>query len=119
MNPGENASMLQVHRAHAAGALQCCRYCDAMLTPPNARLPDFSFKPVEWNDESQLYGETMALKQKNPNLKVLIAVGGWTMNDVRRAAGLRACTAPPLGARAMAAVSGSFVLGSVPCSACS
>jgi chitinase len=45
--------------------------------------PDYSLKPVEWNDESQLYGETMALKQKNPNLKVLIAVGGWTMNDVR------------------------------------
>ena len=42
---------------------------------------------MEWNDESQLYGETMALKQKNPNLKVLIAVGGWTMNDVRPAAG--------------------------------
>lgn len=52
------------------------------MQTPNA-CADFSFKPVEWNDESQLYGETMALKQQNPNLKVLIAVGGWTMNDVR------------------------------------
>jgi len=36
---------------------------------------------VEWNDEERLYPETMALRQKNPDLKILISVGGWTMNE--------------------------------------
>ena len=31
----------------------------------------------EWNDET-LYGEVDKLKQKNPNLKTLLAVGGWS-----------------------------------------
>uniref|UniRef100_A0ABM5G6A4 chitinase n=1 Tax=Pogona vitticeps TaxID=103695 RepID=A0ABM5G6A4_9SAUR len=31
----------------------------------------------EWNDESQLYPETQALKQRNPALLTLLAIGGW------------------------------------------
>lgn len=31
---------------------------------------------IEWNDDV-LYAQTMALKLKNPALKILIAVGGW------------------------------------------
>ena len=31
----------------------------------------------EWNDET-LYGEVNKLKQKNPDLKMLLAVGGWS-----------------------------------------
>ncbi len=38
-------------------------------------------QPVEWNDQSRLYGEVQALKQKNPKLRTLIAVGGWSFND--------------------------------------
>ncbi|XP_071106908.1 chitinase-3-like protein 1 [Haliotis cracherodii] len=39
--------------------------------------------PTEWNDDTQfppgLYGRMMTLKRRNPNLKILLAVGGWTM----------------------------------------
>ena len=34
--------------------------------------------PYEWNDISRLYPEIMSLKTENPNLKVTLAVGGWT-----------------------------------------
>lgn len=39
--------------------------------------------PYEWNDESTgwskgMYERTMDLKSINPDLKVLLAVGGWT-----------------------------------------
>lgn len=76
-----------------------CSPLPPLMQTPNA-CADFSFKPVEWNDESQLYGETMALKQQNPNLKVLIAVGGWTMNDVRLFRGHCAAAAAQVYAKA-------------------
>ena len=45
--------------------------------PATLRHPaDITIKILEWNDE-ELYAQTMALKQGNPNLKVLIAIGGW------------------------------------------
>ena len=45
--------------------------------PAALRHPaDITIKILEWNDE-ELYAQTMALKQGNPNLKVLIAIGGW------------------------------------------
>ena len=30
----------------------------------------------EWNDD-KMYPRMMALKEKNPDLKILLAVGGW------------------------------------------
>ena len=35
---------------------------------------------TEWNDGA-LYQQTQLLKTRNPNLKTLIAVGGWAHND--------------------------------------
>lgn len=60
--------------------LTCCALAALPAWPLPARLrcqADFTLKPVEWNDEDKLYPETMALRQKNPDLKILIAVGGW------------------------------------------
>ena len=37
-----------------------------------------TLEPYEWNDIDRLYPEIMSLKQENPNLKVTLAVGGWT-----------------------------------------
>ena len=42
---------------------------------------DFSIQPVEWNDQSVLYPQVMALKKINPKLRVLLSVGGWSFND--------------------------------------
>lgn len=53
----------------------------ARRPPGSASHTDFSPKPIEWNDVDALYPETMALKKQNPNLKVLVAMGGWTMNE--------------------------------------
>ncbi|XP_012938466.1 chitotriosidase-1, partial [Aplysia californica] len=42
--------------------------------------------PYEWNDDSTewkkgMYERMMKLKVENPNLKILLAVGGWTMSS--------------------------------------
>ena len=37
--------------------------------------------PIEWNDADDLYGRVLALKDRNPSLKVLLAVGGWNHED--------------------------------------
>lgn len=42
---------------------------------------DFKVVPHEWNDESELYPALQKLKEKNPNLKTLISIGGWNFND--------------------------------------
>ncbi|KAJ8319360.1 hypothetical protein KUTeg_004451 [Tegillarca granosa] len=47
-----------------------------------AKLQNDVLKAYEWNDESTswskgMYERTIAIKQQNPKLKVLIAVGGW------------------------------------------
>jgi chitinase len=36
-----------------------------------------SIDAYEWNDKDTMYPRTMALKQKNPSLKILLAIGGW------------------------------------------
>ncbi len=52
------------------------------VDPNNQRLTgDYKMQPVEWNDQSRLYGEIQALKKQNPKLRTLIAVGGWSFND--------------------------------------
>nr|KAG5699918.1 hypothetical protein BaRGS_018217 [Batillaria attramentaria] len=40
-------------------------------------------RSVEWNDEGPngLYARTVALKQKNPSLRVLLAIGGWVIGS--------------------------------------
>ena len=46
-----------------------------------AKFTNYQLSGYEWNDESTewskgLYERTIDLKQKNPNLKILLAVGG-------------------------------------------
>ena len=41
-----------------------------------AHAADYSLKQVEWNDDA-LYAETMWLRKQNPDVKILISVGGW------------------------------------------
>ena len=45
-----------------------------------AKIPQGQNKlePYEWNDISALYPAMMSLKNQNPELKVTLAVGGWT-----------------------------------------
>lgn len=52
------------------------------VDPQNPHLTgDFTVQPVEWNDQSTLYPQVMALKQINPKLRVLLSIGGWSFND--------------------------------------
>lgn len=49
-----------------------------------AKPVGLNIQPFEWNDDSTqwsegMYDRVMKLKSKNPNLKILLAVGGWNM----------------------------------------
>jgi len=51
-----------------------------------SNLANGKLKPFEWNDDSEdwakgMYERMMENKKKNPKLKVLLAVGGWTMSS--------------------------------------
>ncbi|VDI27154.1 chitinase [Mytilus galloprovincialis] len=47
------------------------------------KVSGLDIQPYEWNDEGQngMYERTMALKAKNPDLKILIAIGGWNQGS--------------------------------------
>lgn len=52
------------------------------IDPTNPHLTgDYTVQPVEWNDQSVLYPQIQSLKQKNPNLRTLLSIGGWSFND--------------------------------------
>jgi chitinase len=52
------------------------------IDPNNPHLTgDYTIQPVEWNDQSVLYPQCMALKTINPNLHVHLSIGGWSFND--------------------------------------
>ncbi|MDP1835701.1 MAG: glycosyl hydrolase family 18 protein [Chlamydiales bacterium] len=52
------------------------------LDPSNPHLTgDYSIQPVEWNDQTVLYPQVMALKQKAPDLRIFLSIGGWSFND--------------------------------------
>ncbi|XP_033008598.1 acidic mammalian chitinase-like [Lacerta agilis] len=42
-----------------------------------ATMNDNKIAPYEWNDEDRLFPEFQALKQSNPALVTLLAIGGW------------------------------------------
>ena len=53
----------------------CTHYVYAFAKIP---MGQNKLEAVEWNDISQLYPSIMSLKNQNPNLKITLAVGGWT-----------------------------------------
>jgi GH18 family chitinase len=40
---------------------------------------------MEWNDATELIPQTMALRKQNPNLKILLSIGGWCVCAARGA----------------------------------
>ncbi|MBE9001868.1 glycoside hydrolase [Nostoc sp. LEGE 12447] len=57
-------------------------YISKGIDPNNPHLTgDYRIQPIEWNDQTVLYPEIQKLKQKNPNLKTLLSIGGWGFND--------------------------------------
>ncbi len=57
-------------------------FVTASIDPENPHLTgDYTIQPVEWNDQSVLYPQVMALKQINPNLRNILSIGGWSFND--------------------------------------
>ncbi len=57
-------------------------YVTKSIDPSNPHLTgNYTIEPVEWNDQSILYPQVMALKDTNPDLRNILAIGGWSFND--------------------------------------
>ena len=57
-------------------------FVTASIDPNNPHLTgDYTMQPVEWNDQTVLYPQFQALKERNPKLRTLLSVGGWSFND--------------------------------------
>jgi len=64
-------------------------FVDASLDPSNPHLTgDYSIQPVEWNDQSVLYGQVQDLKKINPSLRAILTIGGWGFNDPNDPSGI-------------------------------
>lgn len=60
----------------------CFGYITPSVNSDNPHLTgDFTIQPVDGNDQTVLYPQIMALKQKNSKLKIFLSIGGWNFNN--------------------------------------
>lgn len=57
-------------------------FINKSVDPSNPRLTgDFLIHPTNSNDQTVLYPQIMALKQRNKALRVFLSIGGWNFNN--------------------------------------
>ncbi len=57
-------------------------YVTKSVNPDNPHVTgDYTIQPVEWNDQTILYPAVQGLKHQNPQLRVILSIGGWGFND--------------------------------------
>lgn len=70
-------------------AFACFGYVTKSLDPSNPHTTgDFTLQPTDKNDQTLLYPQIVALKQRNKNLKLFLSIGGWSFNDPNDPEGL-------------------------------